>query len=281
MPPATSVTDRLRSLTLTSAEQRVAEVILADPERVAFGTVADIAAAANTGGATVMRLAAKAGFEGFRQLQESVQHDITRRLRPASERIREQPTAQTPRSGATTEVLNVQRTLDGVDAKTLKAATRSLIAAKTVAVISSDAAGGVAAIFAADLEMLRPDVVNLAGSTVANLRVGARLGKGDVVVVVDVARYDRAVVDVVGALARSGVSVISLTDSPLAPVAKEALASFTFADAGMGPFDSYVGALALLNLLVAEVARLRNESATKHLDRLEASWTDLDALIGD
>ena len=281
MPPALSVTDRLRSLALTGAEQRVAEVILADPERVAFGTVADIATAAGTGGATVMRLAAKAGFEGFRQLQESIQRDMTKRLRPAAERIREQQTSETHSRSAATETSNVQRTLDGVEAKSLKLATRALLSAKTVAVISSDAAQGVASVFAADLGMLRSDVVSLFGGTVANLRLSARLGRGDVVVVVDVARYDRAVVDAVGALERNGVSVISLTDSPLAPVAKGALASFTFADVGVGPFDSYVGALALLNLLVAEVARQRSDIASRHLDRLEARWTELDALLGD
>lgn len=281
MSPSRSVADLLRSISLTVAEQRVAEVILRDPERVAFGTVADIAAAAGTGGATVMRLATKAGFEGFRQLQESIQHDITRRLRPAAERIREQPTLESTRSGLAIEVANVQRTLENVDPKTLRSAARNLTAANTVAVIASDAAQGIAATFAADLGMLRPDVVTMTGSMVANVRIGARLGKGDSVVVIDVARYDRAVVDIVDTFTRSGVSVISVTDSVFAPVAKGAIAAFTFADVGVGPFDSYVGALAILNLLVAEVAQLRSDGAAKHLDRLEARWSELDALLGD
>jgi RpiR family transcriptional regulator, carbohydrate utilization regulator len=281
MSAATSVSERLRSLTLTGAELRVAEVVLADPERVAFGTVADLATRAGTGGATVMRLATKAGFDGFKDLQEAVQRDLSTRLRPAAERIREQKSADTLGTSANTEASNVRRTLEAVDPDALGLATKTLTSAKTVAVVASDAAQGVASLFAADLGMLRPGVTSITGGTVGAVRSSARLGKGDTVVVIDVARYDRGVVDVVRALRSSGVSVIALTDSALAPVAKDALVSFTFADVGVGPFDSYVGALAFLNLLVAEVARRLQGTATTHLDRLEARWTELDALLGD
>jgi DNA-binding MurR/RpiR family transcriptional regulator len=278
---SSTVSERLRSLTLAGAELRVAEAVLSDLERVAFGTVADLAKSAGTGGATVMRLAAKAGFDGFKDLQEAVQRDLSTRLRPAAERIREQKSTITLANSANTEIANVQRTLDAVDGASLLLAAKTLTSAKTVAVIASDAAQGVASLFAADLGMLRPSVIPLFGGTVGAVRSSARLGKGDTVVVVDVARYDRAVVDVVRALRTSEVTVIALTDSALAPVAKDALVSLTFVDTGVGPFDSYVGALALLNLLVAEVARRLLGSATDHLDRLEARWTELDALLGD
>jgi DNA-binding MurR/RpiR family transcriptional regulator len=276
-PPVSEI---LRSLTLTGAELRVAEVVLADPEKVAFGTVADIAARAGTGGATVMRLAAKAGFDGFKKLQEAVQEDLTTRLRPAAERIRVQKSNNILEGSANTETLNVHRTLDNLDPQGLKAAAKTLATARSIAVLASDAAQGVASLFAADLGMLRSDVTCISGSTVGAVRLSSRLGKGDVLVVVDVARYDSAVVDLVRALHGAGVSIIALTDSALAPIARDASIAFTFANEGVGPFDSYVGALALLNLLVAEVARRLQETASVHLDRLEASWTQLRALQG-
>ena len=74
---------------LTGAERRVAQAVLEHPHLVAFGTVADLAADAGAGAATVVRLAAKLGFDGFSALQSSVQDDLARQLRPAAERIRE------------------------------------------------------------------------------------------------------------------------------------------------------------------------------------------------
>ena len=73
---------------LSPAERRVAEVVLRDPEAVAFGTVARIAELADTSGATVVRLATRLGFPGFSGLQAAVQSGIGQRLRPAVERIR-------------------------------------------------------------------------------------------------------------------------------------------------------------------------------------------------
>ena len=53
--------DRIRDLgsSLTRSERRVAEVVLARPEVIAFGTVAELSAASQVGAATVVRLAAK------------------------------------------------------------------------------------------------------------------------------------------------------------------------------------------------------------------------------
>ena len=83
---------------LTAAERRVAQAVLERPQLVAFGTVADLAAQAGAGAATVVRLAAKLGFDGFTALQSSVQDDLARQLRPAVERIRELADRRTRRA---------------------------------------------------------------------------------------------------------------------------------------------------------------------------------------
>ena len=78
---------RVHSASLTTAERRVAEAILRAPQAVGFGTVADLADAASVGAASVVRLASKLGFEGYSDLQASIQHDLLRQLRPAVERM--------------------------------------------------------------------------------------------------------------------------------------------------------------------------------------------------
>jgi hypothetical protein len=45
-----------------------------------------------------------------------------------------------------------------------------------------------------------------------------------------------------------------------------------------GPFDTYVGALALLDALLAGVARSARSVATESLDRLESAWQDAGVL---
>lgn len=275
-----ALVDRLRDAPLSAAERRVAQVMIDDLEAVAFGTVAEIAAAAGTGRATVMRLAAKAGFAGFADLQSTVRAEVTRRLRPAAVRVRRSAsTAADPVERALDiETANLASTLGAVDRRVLARSTDALARADRVAVLAGDAATGAARDFTVQLGMVRPDVVEVTGGPTGLLRGLAWLRPKDVAVVIDVARYEASLLEVIATARAAGVPVLVVTDSPLSPLADGATWSFACAADGSGPFDSYVGVLALLNLLVVTTLERRRAAATSHLDALEQAWTDLGAL---
>src|SRR5690606_33864529 len=130
---------------LTAAERRVAQAILELPQLVAFGTVADLAGQAKAGAATVVRLAAKLGFDGFSALQSSVQRDLSRQLRPAVDRIRELESRQPLERHLAVMISNVQATLGSVDRAELDKLVELLAdLEQPVLVLAGDAAKGVA-----------------------------------------------------------------------------------------------------------------------------------------
>jgi DNA-binding MurR/RpiR family transcriptional regulator len=265
---------------LTRAERRVAAVVVDDPEAVAFGTVADVARRSGASGATVMRLAAKLGFEGFVELQASVREELARRLRPASERIRRPAAGDVLGTALAVEMSNVAATLEAVERTAFDRAVRSISArsSERIFVVSGDASSGIASLFAAELSMLRPDVVHVEGSAVRVARQLADAGPADVVVAIDLARYDRAVLDATERAVGRGAALIALTDSALSPLASGATVSFTASVTGAGPFDSHVGLLALTNALLAGVAARLRRSATDRLDQVEAAWRAAETL---
>jgi DNA-binding MurR/RpiR family transcriptional regulator len=267
---------------LTPAERRVAAVVADDPEAVAFGTVADVARRAGTSGATVVRLAAKLGFDGFVELQASVREELARRLRPASERIRRPAAGDVLSTALAVEMANVAETVEGIDRARFDEAVGllcdSVRRTGRVLVLAGDASSGIASLFAAELSMLRPGVVPVGGSEVRVARLLADAGPADVVVVIDLARYDRAVLDAAGRGVSRGAALIALTDSALSPLATGAAVSFTASVTGAGPFDSHVGLLALANALLGGVAARLRRSATDRLDRVESAWRAADAL---
>ena len=271
---------------LTPAERRVAAVVADDPEAVAFGTVADVARRAGVSGASVVRLAAKLGFDGFVELQASVREELARRLRPASERIRRPAPGDVLGAALATEMANVAATLEAVDRVAFDRAVELLSGAASggrrrtsrAFVLSGDASSGVVALFATELSMLRPGVSLVDGSEVRVARLLAEVAPGDVAVVLDLARYDRAVVEAAGRAAECGAVLVALTDSSLSPLASIATVSFTASVTGCGPFDSHVGLLALTNALLAGVAARLRRSATDRLDQVESAWRAADAL---
>jgi len=265
---------------LTPAERRVASIILDRPQLVAFGTIADLSAAASAGAATVVRCANKLGLDGFTGMQASVQRDLAAQLRPAAERIREPAATDALERHLQTEVDNVAATLHAVDADALAdVVIRIADDASRVFVLSGDASAGIAHQMVGELRTLRDRVDLIGGNDVAVQRAVSLLASNDVVVAIDLRRYDRWLVEAAQGAAERGVFLVAITDSLLSPLASLAQRTFTVSAAGVGVFDSHVGTLALSNLLVAGVADRRRAQATDRLDRAEAAWQTVRALI--
>lgn len=265
---------------LSPAERQVAEVVLRDPEAVAFGTVARVATRAGTSGASVVRLAARLGYEGFSGLQAAVQDGIGQRLRPAAERIRAEEGHDVVTRTLHAEVDNVQRTLEAVDPEAFERAAGLLAdPRRRVLVLAGDAGAGVGTLLATTLSLVRDGVDELTGSDVAVARRLATAGPGAVVVAVDLHRYDRWVLDAVARAVDGDATAIVVTDSLLSPLAARATVTFVAAAEGAGVFDSYVGALALANALVTGAAARLRSSATARLDAVEAAWRVAGALV--
>src|SRR5947209_655934 len=100
---------------LTATERRLAEIVLADPQTVAFGTVAALARAGSTSGASVVRFANRLGYVGFVELQADVQAELAGHLRPAAERIRQPAHDDIVGRTLAIEIDNVTQSLEAID----------------------------------------------------------------------------------------------------------------------------------------------------------------------
>ena len=263
----------------TPSERRVAEAVMQDPKVVAFGTVAQLAEFSGSSGPTVLRFAAKLGFDGFVELQASVQEEIADQLRPATQRIRERPLSDVLGRTLAADLDNVRTTLGEVEPADFRTAVELLAdRRRRVFVIASEVSGGAGRLLAGQLDLLRDGVSEITGTPgegVARPRAhrarrrGGRLRPSPLRAVG--ARGD-------GARADTGATLIALTDGRLSPLAERAELTFVVAARGVGPFDSAVGAMSLVHALIAAVAARLRRSATGRLDAVEESWragTDL------
>lgn len=273
---------RAKGAVLTAAERRIAEVLLSSPQVVGFGTVADLAKAADAGTATAVRLATKLGYDGYSELRDAVQRDLLGRLRPAAERIREPAGSGLVEQHRAIEVDNVERTLAAVDEDQLLALIDRLADLdRNVLVLSGDASDGVARQFAGELGALRDGVECLRGNAVALRRQLAQAAETVTVLTVDLRRYDRWVLDLLAEVRHRGMWNAAFTDGVLSPLAIDADATFVLTNESVGPFDSHVGTLALLDLVIAEVAERLRDTAAERLERAERAWTDSGQLTSD
>jgi DNA-binding MurR/RpiR family transcriptional regulator len=267
---------------LTPAERKVAEILAGEPQTVAFGTVANVARRAGTSGPSVVRLAVKLGYVGFADLQADVQAELARQLGPARDRIRQRPPSDLIGRTLAAECDNVTQTLSAMQPATFKTVVDRLSDRRRhVFVLPGEMTLPAGRVLATQLGHLRDGVTLLTGSEVAASRQLATLEPDDVLVAIDMRRYERWVLTVLRRGTAQGARVVAVTDSPLSPLASLATETFLIAAQGVGPFDSLVGALALVNALVAGVAARLRQSATSRLDAIEAAWEATGALVSE
>jgi DNA-binding MurR/RpiR family transcriptional regulator len=229
-----------------------------------------------------VRLAVKLGYGGFVDLQADVQQELARQLGPARDRIRQRPPSDVVGRTVAAEVENVTQTLAAINQDLFKAAVTKLSdRRREIIVLPGEMTLAVGEELAGHLAQLRDGVSLLTGSEMTASKRLASSTPGDVIVGIDTRRYERRVLTLLRRAASQGSAVVAITDSPLSPLASLASETFFIAAQGVGPFDSMVGALALVNSLVAAVAARLRQTATARLDAIEAAWLATGVLVAD
>lgn len=256
-----------KSKNLTQTERRIARIVLDDPARLAFGTVADLARHAHTSGPSVVRFAAKLGFDGYTELQAWFQESLSRHLSTPSQRIRHR--GRQPRVRDAIEHA-IAATFQALDPGRLASLAAPLAAARHVWVISGETSMAGAHVLHSGLSMLRPDVHLVFEHSIGRDLCGA--AAGDAAVILDFARYRRTPILAARALVDAGVDLIAITDGPLSPLASMTQNWCELRIPAVGPFDSSLPAVLAAELIVARVADELGDAGRDRIDRLERLW---------
>lgn len=256
---------------LTPSERRLAAFTVDHPTALAFDTVASVADQVGVSGPTVIRFATKLGFDGYGSLQQHVQSLVAGQLRRPNDRHRDGiDGADEHRSIA---VGSVERALSTISVDDIRALATPLASAPgRVWITSSGTSSAGAYVLANGLAPLRSDVHHLTGSGAAISAELIAAAPDDVVIAIDMPRYERRIVDTARWLADVGATVLAITDGPLSPLASLAHTWVAVDVPAIGPFDSVLPTVAVAELVVAEVAHQLGDTAIDRLDRAEALW---------
>src|SRR6266852_5750103 len=266
---------RQRLYSLSPAERRLARVLLASYPIAGLESVARFAERAGVSPPTVTRFISKLGFRGYPEFQESLRHEIQARLSSPLARYRDEP----KRDSAMTEALeasthNLRTTAELLSEHDLKEAVELLAdVRRRVMVLGGRVSATLARYLAGQLHLLRPGIalVDTERSAPAQQRIDVR--KGDVLVVFDYRRYQADTIESARIASTQGCGVVLFTDPWLSPASAFARQVLVTSVETVGPFDSLVGATAVVEAMVAAVLnRLgpRAQARMQSLERLRA-----------
>lgn len=270
------VRQRLNGLSL--AERKLARVLLASYPIAGLESVARFAERAQVSPPTVTRFITKLGFKGYPEFQEELRQEVQARLSSPLARYRDdQPDRGT--DSLLSDALeasshNLKTTVEVLSHRDVNEAVELLAdVRRRVMVIGGRVSAPLARYLAAQLHLLRPGIglVDAERSAPAQQLIDMR--KGDVLIVFDYRRYQSDTIESARVASSQGCNVVLFTDPWLSPASGFARQVIVTSVDTVGPFDSLVGAMAVVEGIVAAVlSRLgpRAQSRMRSLERLRA-----------
>jgi DNA-binding MurR/RpiR family transcriptional regulator len=250
---------------LTQAQKRIAEAIVDNPEFVAFATVDKLSARLGIASSTIVRFAYRLGLDGYPELQERVRVLVRSRLRGAGDAGDDSSIAHLGESTAAASLRhdldNLRNTVSELDAETLEKAVDVICRARRVFFTGGLASGPLAEYTAHTFNRLRggAQVLGL-GDTAAEI---LGLTPEDALVVFSFPPYASQTLQILDAARKRGVVVVGITDSLISPLGKVDV-TLTSRVSGVGPQNSLVGPLAIINVLLNGVAAKNPGSADRY-----------------
>jgi len=264
---------------LTASERNVARVILTDYPMSGLDSIASLASKASVSPPTVLRLVAKLGFAGWPQFQAALREEVAQRLASPLE-MYDQRRGTTPlhdevhAEGIFIRALETSFARLKVDV--VDEAVRALTDPKSrIHVIGGRFSTALGVYFATHLQMLRPHVSAVSEIPIHRSNALLDMGRNDVVVALDFRRYQPDTIDFGVAAAQMGARIILLTDPWLSPLVNSAKTVITVETTSPSPFDSFVSAMGVLELLIHRISESVGDDSLGRMKALDELNQDL------
>lgn len=259
---------------LSKSHRRIADFIVAHYDKAVFMTAATLGEMVGVSESTVVRFAVALGYEGYPQLQHSLQELARHRLTAVQrfEMTSDIPEDEVLPTVLKADMLNIRHTVEQLDTQAFSDVVSRLLEAKTIYVLGLRSAAPLAQFFGYYLHFIFDDVRVVAAGTSDVFETIARIQPTDVLVGISFPRYSTRTLEAMRFAHQSGAQVIGLTDGPMSPLHNAADICLS-ARTDMASFvDSLVAPLSVINALLVSLALKKREDLSRHFEKLEGIW---------
>lgn len=271
-------TDQLQELLrekmqgMPNKARRVVEYLLSNMREAAFRSIGDVADELGVSKAQLVRVSRMLGFDGYSQLKDSLQSAMLGQVNPAAMLARVLDNGQSlPTTIHRLEHANLDDTWSQIQPENVSSFCSMLQETESVYCVG----WGISSLVAESLFMrlrtmgIRAILMTRSGMT---LQEQARsIGEKDIVVVCELPSFVIEVTEAVEIAKRNGARLITITDSPAAPICRFSDLRFFVSAASPMFGSSIIGPLFLVHILTSVLA-VNMGNATKAAMEEQASF---------
>ena len=261
---------------LSKGHRKIAQYIVEHYDKAVFMTASRLGESVGVSESTVVRFAIELGFEGYPQLQRSLQSHIKNRLTTIQRMdvTRSRIGDLDPIEGVLTQDMDkIRRTLEQIDREAFDNAVNTIVDARRI-YIQGAMSSGILASFMHYYLRLVFDKVTLIGSVATSeiYQQMIHIGEGDVFIGLSFPRYAKSTINACKFAHDCGSQIIAITDSENSPLAQYAHTTLCATSDMVSFVDSLVAPMSLLNALIVAVSSRNRCRVEQTFRKLETLW---------
>lgn len=277
---ANVLTDLRRSYAdLTLSQKRIAELIVEDPEFVAFATVEKLASRLGVSPSTIVRFAYRVGLSGYPDLQQRIRDIVRTQMRPSpnGDGVQSSDVGHLGEGTIAKSLIhdteNLRATIARISISDLEHAVAILLKARWIYVAGGFASEALAKYVTVQLSRMSGRVSAVGGDVNAAPML-LDITKDDALLAFSFPPYAARTLQTVSAAKERGASIIAITDTPVAPVAQQVDVVLATNVSGIGLQNSLIAPMAVANALMNALAEQMPESTSRYdqLFRMMNDW---------
>lgn len=259
---------------LSKSHRRIAEYIVQHYDKAVFMTAAKLGEMVDVSESTVVRFAVALGYEGYPQLQRSLQELVRHRLTAVqrfemSSDINEQAALGTVLKA---DMQNIRTTIDEVDENAFRRVVDIVSSAQRIYILGLRSAAPLAQFAGYYLHYIFDDVRVIAAGSTDVFEEISRVQEGDVLLGISFPRYSSRTIEAMTFARARKARVVGLTDGPMSPL-HEAADICLSARTDMASFvDSMAAPMSVVNALIVALGIKNRDILSERFKQLEEVW---------
>ncbi|MDX8535888.1 MurR/RpiR family transcriptional regulator [Mesorhizobium sp. VK25A] len=275
--PTNALNEKIRKCgeELTPGMRRVAEWMSRNQDEVALRSLRQIAQKTDVSPPTITRLTRTLGYQGFEELQQDCKEWLRAKSRFSvqAERLRLNSRQSSDPAGllernVASACAGLSNLAHNIPNAALEAAVRDLLAARSVWFVGSMSSGPIARYSSYIASLAFPNWHEVDLDSMATI---ATLGPEDMIIAIAFSPYATKSVSAVEIAAARGTRILSISDSPLSPIAEVARHLFVVSTENPGFFSTYVQPILLIETLIGLAISQAEEKAGDRIAAVEAA----------
>ncbi len=270
---------------MSKGKKSIATYICDHYEQAVFMTAAELGKVVGMSESTVVRFAMSLGYDGYPEFQKALATWVSDRfgsVEKVGRRFGKSNEGEILSSILSSDISNIEHTINSIDVAAFKTAVDTILKAKTVYIVGLRSCSPLAEFLHFYLNLIRGDNVLIKSTSVTEMfEQMIRIGNRDCIIGISFPRYSMRTLKCMEFANDRNAKVITITDSVHSPMNLYSSCNILAKSDMASIVDSLVAPLSVINALVVAMCMRRPNEVKAGLKMLEETWNNYQVYLGD